>query len=572
MLDMIRGWDRRRMASVVLVLAIAGSGCSRNTPEASSESESAELKSTTTDGRMSPWLNNLGKFGRKITTTSAEAQRFFNQGLTLYYGFNHHEAVRSFKEAARLDPQCAMAYWGEALSLGPNINDAFPDEEREKQAYAALQKARELKSQSSEVEQALIEALTPRYTATHPKDRKPLNAAYAKAMTRVYGQFRDDPEVATLYAEAVMDTMPWSYWTKDGRPQPGTKELVAALESVLAKYPDHPGAHHLYIHAVEASPDPDRAVPSADKLGGLVPAAGHLVHMPSHIYIRVGRYEDAVTANQRAILADEDYLTQCRAQGIYPVGYYPHNIHFLSFALSATGRAREAIESARKAAEKTSHVGCGMQGLGFVHLLQAYPLLALVRFGQWDEIMKEASKPADSPFVKAMQHFARGLAYNGKGELDKAERELAALRAALANKELAQMTVNDQNTLLQLTQVANELLAGEVAAKRGDFKRAIAHLKQGVAFEDKLIYSEPPDWPQPLRQSLGAVLLEAGRAAEAEKVYREDLTRHRDNGWSLFGLKKALEAQGKADEVVAIQEKFGKAWGKSDVTLTASRL
>jgi tetratricopeptide (TPR) repeat protein len=560
------------MASVVLVLAIAGSGCSRNTPEASSESESAELKSTTTDGRMSPWLNNLGKFGRKITTTSAEAQRFFNQGLTLYYGFNHHEAVRSFKEAARLDPQCAMAYWGEALSLGPNINDAFPDEEREKQAYAALQKARELKSQSSEVEQALIEALTPRYTATHPKDRKPLNAAYAKAMTRVYGQFRDDPEVATLYAEAVMDTMPWSYWTKDGRPQPGTKELVAALESVLAKYPDHPGAHHLYIHAVEASPDPDRAVPSADKLGGLVPAAGHLVHMPSHIYIRVGRYEDAVTANQRAILADEDYLTQCRAQGIYPVGYYPHNIHFLSFALSATGRAREAIESARKAAEKTSHVGCGMQGLGFVHLLQAYPLLALVRFGQWDEIMKEASKPADSPFVKAMQHFARGLAYNGKGELDKAERELAALRAALANKELAQMTVNDQNTLLQLTQVANELLAGEVAAKRGDFKRAIAHLKQGVAFEDKLIYSEPPDWPQPLRQSLGAVLLEAGRAAEAEKVYREDLTRHRDNGWSLFGLKKALEAQGKADEVVAIQEKFGKAWGKSDVTLTASRL
>jgi tetratricopeptide (TPR) repeat protein len=572
MLDMTRSKKRWRLASVVLAFAIGGVGCNRSTPEASKETGPAELKSTTSDGRVSPWLRNLGEFERKITTSSPEAQRFFNQGLTLYYGFNHHEAVRSFQEAARLDPTCAMAYWGEALSLGPNINDAFPDEEREKQAYAALQKARELKSQSSGVEQALIEALTPRYTATHREDRKPLNAAYAKAMTGVYRRFPDDPDVATLYAEAVMDTMPWSYWTKDGRPQPGTKELVAALESVLAKHPDHPGAHHLYIHAVEASPDPDRAVPSADKLGGLVPAAGHLVHMPSHIYIRVGRYEDAVTANQRAIVADEDYITQCRAQGIYPVGYYPHNIHFLSFALSATGRAREAIESARKAAEKTSHVGCGLQGLGFVHLLQAYPLLALVRFGQWDEIMTEASKPTDSPFVKAMQHFARGMAYNAKGELDRTDADLAALKAALADKQLAEMTVNDQNTLLQLTQVATELLAGEVAAKRGDFRRAIAHLKQSVAFEDKLIYSEPPDWPQPVRQSLGAVLLEAGRAAEAEKVYREDLKHHRDNGWSLFGLMKCLEVQGKTDEVAAIKERFQKAWGRSDVTLTASRL
>jgi tetratricopeptide (TPR) repeat protein len=572
MLEIIRGLDQCRAVAAILVLVISGAACSRNTPEGTKESGPAELRSTTADGRVSPWLKNLGKFERKITTSSPEAQRFFNQGLTLYYGFNHQEAVRSFQEAARLDPQCAMAYWGEALSLGPNINDAFPDEEREQQAYAAMQKARKLKTQSNETEQALIEALTPRYTATHPKDRKPLNVAYAKAMTGVYRRFPDDPDVATLYAEAVMDTMPWSYWTRDGRPQPGTKELVAALESVLEKHPDHPGAHHLYIHAVEASPDPDRAVPSADKLGGLVPAAGHLVHMPSHIYIRVGRYEDAVTANQRAILADEDYITQCRAQGIYPVGYYPHNIHFLSFALSATGRAREAIESARKAAEKTSHVGCGMQGLGFVHLLQAYPLFALVRFGQWDEIVKEASKPVDSPFVKAMQHFARGLAYNAKGDLDKAEADLAALKAALADGELAKLTVNDQNTLLQLSQVATELLAGEVAAKRGDFKRAVAHLRRGVAFEDRLIYSEPPDWPQPVRQSLGAVLLEGGHAAEAEKVYREDLKRHRDNGWSLFGLMKSLEAQGKTDEAAAIKEKFHKAWGKSDVTLTASRL
>ncbi len=565
-------FDRPHAAAFALMTVMVYGGCSQKAPDSTKKATTPDLKSTTADGRMSPWLKNLGNFERKITTSSAEAQHFFNQGLTLHYGFNHEEAIRSFKEAARLDPKCAMAYWGEALSLGPNINDSFPDEDREKQAYAAVQKARELKTGSSETEQALIEALAPRYSQGKPKDRKPLNLAYAKAMTAVYRRFTNDPDVATLYAEAVMDTMPWAYWKKDGRPQAGTKELVAALESVMKRYPDHPGANHLYIHAVEASPDPDRAVPSADKLGSLVPAAGHLVHMPSHIYIRVGRYDDAAEANRRAIVADEDYITQCRAQGIYQVAYYPHNIHFLSGVLSMIGREKEAIEAARKVTSKGSHAGCGMQGLGFVHLLRAYTLLTLVRFGKWDDVMKEAAAPTDSPFVKAMQHFARGMALNGKDELEQAEVELANLKSAMADKELAKLSVNDQNTLVHLSQIAAELLAGEIAAKRGNFKRAVAHLRRGVALEDKLTYSEPPDWPIPVRHSLGAVLLEVGRAAEAEKVYREDLTRHRNNGWSLFGLAKSLKVQGKREEAAKVMEQFQKSWANSEVSLSASRL
>ena len=556
----------------LLAFCLTATGCGSGSRDSAKESEPGGLKSATREGRLSPWLKNLGKFEREITTSSPEAQRYFNQGLTLYYGFNHQEAVRSFQEAQRLNPKCAMAYWGEAVSLGPNVNDSFPDADREKQAYAAMQKAIEMKSTNSPTEQALMEAVARRYAETEQVDRKKLNAAYAKTMTSVYRRFPSDPDVATLYAESVMDTMAWAYWKKDGTPQPGTKELVAALESVMAKHPDHPGANHLYIHAVEASPDPDRAVASADRLGGLVPAAGHLVHMPSHIYIRVGRYEDAVTANQRAILADEDYITQCRVQGIYPVAYYPHNIHFLATALSMTGQAREAVEAARKAASKMPHGNCGVQGLGFVHLLRAYPLFALVRFGRWDEIMKEAEAPADSPFVKAMHHFARGLAYNAKGEMDKAETELAALKAAVADKELAMLTVNDQNSLALLSRIAAELLAGELAAKRSDFKRAITHLKRGVALEDGLIYSEPPDWPLPVRHSLGAVLLEAGRPAEAEKVYREDLKRHRNNGWALFGLARSLEAQGEMEEAAKTMEQFNKVWGKAEVKLMASRL
>jgi tetratricopeptide (TPR) repeat protein len=564
-----RGFRNALAAGVACALWLIATGCSRSTD---SGGPSDELGHTTRDGRLSPWLNNLGNFKRAVTTSSPEAQKFFDQGLTLYYGFNHAEAERSFKEVARLDPNCAMAYWGQAISLGPNINDPWPDPDREKNAHAAIQKALETKAGASPLDQALIDALATRYAEGEQVDREALNRAYAKAMAGLYSKFPDDPDVGALFAEAVMDTMPWDYWTKDGKPRPGMEKALAALEKVIKDVPGHPGAHHFYIHAVEASKDPDRGVPSADKLGGLVPGAGHLVHMPSHIYIRVGRYQDAVESNLRAIAADEDYITQCRAQGIYPAAYYPHNIHMLWAALAMAGRRDEAMEAARKVASKVDDHALHTEGFAFGRLLRTIPLMSMARFGQWDDVLREPAPSDEYPFIKAMWHYARGLAYLRKESPAEAEAELEALRAIAAKPDLGKMKIFDQNALSALVEIATSILAGELAAQRGDRKTAIAELRKGVRLEDNLIYAEPPDWYLPVRHSLGAVLLEAGRAAEAEKVYREDLERHRNNGWSLFGLAKALEAQGKNDEAADIRAQFEKAWGRSDVKLMASRL
>ncbi|HUU12122.1 MAG TPA: hypothetical protein VM182_00255 [Terriglobia bacterium] len=562
----------RKSFSLIVICAFAAlltwPGCSGAPPETGME---GEFKSTTTTGRTAPWLKNLGNFHRTVSTNSPDAQHFFDQGLTLCYAFNHQESARSFKEAARVDPKCAMAYWGQALALGPNINDLKPDAEREQEAYEAIQKALTLKSGASEVEQALIDALATRFSEGKGKDRKELNQAYAKAMAKVYEEFPDDPDVGVLYAASIMNTMPWEYWSKDGQPRPGTKRLVAVLESVKERFPEHPGAHHYYIHAVEASTNPDLAVASADKLGGLVPAAGHLVHMPSHIYIRVGRYADATEANRRAIAADEDYLTQCRAQGIYPVAYYPHNLHFMWTTLSMEGRSEEAIRAARQVASKVSNEMLHEEGYALGHVLRALPMFALVQFGKWDEILKEPAPPADSAFLQGVSYYVRGLAFIAKGDLKSASGEQEKLELVALDPGLEEMKIFDLNSLGRLLKIANEILAGELAAKRGDFKTAVAHLKSGVKMEDELIYSEPPDWPHPVRHSLGAVLLEAGRPAEAEKVYREDLVRHRDNGWSLFGLAKSLEAQGKTAEAEKVHARFNQVWSRADVTLVASR-
>ncbi len=526
---------------------------------------------TTYDGRLSPLLENLGNLHRPVTTSEPIAQRFFDQGLTLTYAFNHAEAVRSFKEAARIDPNCAMAYWGQALAMGPNINDPAPNVEREREAYAAVRKAMELRRNASEVEQALIEALAARFSNQDGKDRRERNAAYAAAMAAVYRQFPNDPDVGTLYADAVMNTRPWDYWTRDGQPKPGTAELVAALEKVIQAHPDHPGAHHFYIHAVEASPDPDRAIPSADRLGGLVPAAGHLVHMPAHIYIRVGRYADATEANIRAIAADEDYLSQCRSQGIYPAAYYPHNIHFLTATLAMEGRSREMLEAARKVAGRHQDEALHEEGFGFPHLLRSIPALALVRFGRWDEILKLPPPGEHSRYAQAMWRFARGMAFQAKGRLSEARRELASLEQAAQDPALDELKIWDLNSLGSLARIAARVLAGEIAAREKRFHAAIRHLREAVELEDSLLYSEPPDWPNPVRHNLGAVLLEAGRADEAERVYREDLTRHRNNGWALLGLAQSLEAQGKQREAAAARRQFQVAWSRADIQLPASR-
>ncbi len=525
---------------------------------------------TTRDGRVSPMLRNLGRFHHSISTREAMAQQYFDQGLMLVYAFNHAEAVRSFKEAARVDPQSAMAYWGQALALAPNINDSAIGPDREQQGYTAMQEALKRKSGANEQEEALIDALAVRFAATKDPDRKVLNQNYADAMKGVYAKFASDPDVASLYADAVMNTMPWDYWRK-GVAKPGVPEARAALEQTIAHYPDHAGANHLYIHLLEASDDVDKAVPSADRLGALAPSAGHLVHMPAHIYIRVGRYRDAIDANVRAVAADEDYISQCKAQGIYPAAYYPHNIHFLNAALAMEGRSKEAIESARKSASKHNHEMMKVPEMaGFQYALKALPLMNLVRFGHWDEILTEPEPPADEPFSRAIRHFARGFAQSAKGNPAEAKAELEAMMKDGAEPSLKNIKMGE-NPLASQIAIGVGMLDGDIAQKAGKFEVAIKAFERAIDAEDSLFYSEPPDWMIPPRQYLAAALLAAQKPADAEKVYREDLKRHRNNGWSLFGLEKALRAQGKAPAADREKARFEEAWARADVQLTASR-
>jgi len=558
----MRGKSRNVVLLLLAALGIAG--CQRHTGH-------TELGDKTRTGRLAPELKNLGTYQREVTAGPADAKRFFNQGLVLVYGFNHAEALRSFQEGARLDPACGMMYWGQALALAPNINDPAIGADREKQGQEAIGKALERRGGLSAVEVGLIEALSARFGKEANPERAQLNKAYAEAMGKLYARFPDDPDVGALFADAVMNTMPWDYWAKDGKPRAGTLEALAAIEKAIQVSPEHPGAHHLYIHAVEASPDPDRAVPSAEKLGGLVPAAGHLVHMPSHIFMRVGRYGDATEANHKAIAADEDYITQCRAQGIYPAAYYPHNIHFLFAALSMEGRSREAMEAARKVAGKHDHAALAEPGFGFAHLLRTMPYFALLRFGRWDEVLAEADPGAESNFVRAIWHYARGSALAAKGKPDDAQGELRELARLAKLPELAELKIFELNSLERLASIGEALLEGEVAAARKDAARAVKALRRAVEIEDNLLYSEPPDWPLPPRHVLGAVLLEFKRFKEAEACFREDLQRHRDNGWALKGLELSLQGQGRAGEAEEVAARFQRAWARADVAIRESR-
>lgn len=544
--------------AVLAACAIVAVSCSRPAPESAGGKP------------LAPRLKNLGDLHFAITTRSPDAQAFFNQGLTLVYGFNHAEALRSFKETARLDPGCAMAWWGQALALAPNINDSAIGPDREQQGQTAIAEALKRRGAASEREQALIDALAARFTAAEP-DRARLNRAYADAMKSAYARFPNEPDFATLYADAVMNVSPWDYW-KDNQPKPGIAEARAALEKAIGESPGHPGAHHIYIHLIEASDDVDRAIPSAEKLGSLVPAAGHLVHMPSHVFIRVGRYDDASAANEKAVLADEDYIAQCRAQGMYPAAYYPHNIHFLNATLVFSGRSKEAIDAAGKVASRHEDHSLHEPGFGFAHLLRTIPEMTFIRFGKWNEIVARPRAAAGSPYVQAMDHFARGFALANLGRLPDAANELKALKAAAANPELAKLSVFDVNTLDKLAAIGLAMLEGEIALRKRQFPTAIAAYRRAVELEDALRYSEPPDWMLPPRQFLGAAQLAAGQYAGAEATFRADLKRHRNNGWSLAGLTQALEKQAKAGEASAARAQFEKAWARADVSITTSRL
>ena len=522
-------------------------------------------QSTSPTGAIAPRLQKLGNHVFPVSTKNQQAQLFMNQGLGLSYAFNHAEAGRAYREAARLDPNLAMAYWGEALALGPNIN-APMDPTNEPKALEVIQKAVALKAKASPREQALIDALTYRYSG-HAEDRKARDAAYADAMRKVHLQFPDDQDISMLYVESVMDLRPWGYWTRDGTPYERTAEIVGLTEQVIARNPLHPAALHLYIHLMEAY-QAEKAEAAADRLQTLMPAAGHMVHMPAHIYQRVGRYADAARSNELAIAADEDYISQCRAQGLYPMAYYPHNLHFLWFAATAEGRSKLAIEAGRKAASQVSD-----ETLKAVPLLAGFrvvPYFALTRFGKWDEMLREPEPPATSAYLTGMWRYARGTAFLGKGQVDSADQEFAKLDALMADKSL-DSPLFSPNTGRQVLSIAREVLAGGIAAAKKNYDPAIAHLERAVRLEDALVYTEPSEFHYPPRHALGAVLLEANRPAEAETVYWEDLKRNRDNGWSLFGLMQALKAQGKNEDAALVEARFKKAWAKADVTLTSSR-
>lgn len=523
--------------------------------------------------RPAPLFDNLGNHHHPISPKNPLAQRYFNQGLILSYGFNHAEAERSFREAARLAPNCAMCYWGIAFVLGPNIN-APMDDAAVPEAFAAVQKALELAPKASKTEQAYIQALAKRYAPKPVEDRTPLDQAYANAMRELSQRYPDDLDAVTLFAEALMDLSPWNYWTKDGQPTTYTNEIVTTLESVMKRNPEHPGANHYYIHAVEASQAPEKALPSAQRLETLVPGAGHLVHMPAHIYWRVGRYHDAARINEHAIRADEVHLVggtrDQNAHSFYALAYYPHNIHFLFAAAQMEGRSELALAAARKLVAKIPDQA--YRDIPALEDFKPMPLFALVRFGKWQEILQEPQPASQLQYATGIWHWARGLAYVREGQLDQAiaqYEQLSKIAQTDAMKELTLASFPKASTLLN---IAANVLAGELAGAHGQTNQAIAKLKEAVRIQDSLSYIEPPSWYYSVRQNLGHALLVAGRAKDAEVVYREDLRQYPHNGWSLFGLAQSLRVQGKTKEAQAVQERFVEAWKYADVKLTASRL
>jgi tetratricopeptide (TPR) repeat protein len=528
---------------------------------------SAGQQSATTGGEGgTPLFDNLGKLHHPISTDSPKAQQYFDQGLRLVFAFNHEEAINSFEEAARLDPKAAMAYWGIALALGPNINRPM-DRESEKRAYDAVQKARAQAPHVSSKEQAYIEALSVRYSTAPDSKREALDAAYAGAMGKVWAGDPKDADAGTLYAEALMDLQPWDYWTSKGRPKGRATEIVATLERALQLNPDHPGACHYYIHAVEASPKPERALACAKRLPQLVPGAGHLVHMPGHIYLRLGMYKEAVERNVHASSVDHDYLAHRKLTGMYPMAYYPHNVHFLWSALTMEGRSREAMKAAHDLRELVP-LEAARQEPALEEFTSSLPF-ALVRFGKWDDVLALPKPPTELTYTTAIWRYARGMAFAATKRFDEAQQEHQAL-AQLAGS-IPQDRTMGVTRVVDLARIAERVLAGEIAARRGQYEQAIELLEAAAKLEDALRYYEPPLWHIPVRHSLGAVLLQAGRPAEAEKAYRIDLMQHPHNGWALFGLKQSLRAQQKMQDVKAADQEFQKAWARADLQLNASR-
>lgn len=506
----------------------------------------------------------LGAYHHPITTKSPEAQKYFDQGLTLLYGFNHDEAARYFRRAAELDPEAAMPYWGLALSIGPNYNDTEVGEERAKATYDAVQKALERAPKASAREQDYIRALAKRYpTAEATADWKQFHLDYSDAMREVAKTYPDDLDAATMFAESLMMLRPWQLWTLDGEPAPGTPELVATLESVLKRNPDHPGANHFYIHAVEASPNLERAIPSATRLMTLVPGAGHLVHMPGHIFLQTGDYELAAKTNVDAAAADKSFVERTGATGIYPLMYWTHNIHFIAYARAQQGRYDEAKQAAQEMVENTGDADSEMQMLEGFHL---YPLMIDLRFHRWDDILNAPAPKAERKLQHAFWQYARAMALAGKGQVSEAaaeQKQFEALHKAIPAE--SQYLINNKSS--DVLALAAATLDAQLAWARGDKEKSIQEWRRAVELESTIQYDEPPAWFYPVRQSLAAALLRNGQAREAESVFREALeTRPRD-GRLLFGLWQSLVAQKRDSEAALVEQQLNAAWKDATVKL-----
>jgi len=525
----------------------------------------AATAATRPDTHRIPLFENLGTLHHAITTSSNQAQQYFDQGLRFIYAFNHEEAIHSFEEAARLDPSAAMAYWGIALALGPNINAAM-DKSHERRAWESVQKARQYRTHISVAEQAYIDAISMRYSdKSHA--RSTLDKAYAGAMRSLWQKFPDDPDAGVLFAEALMDLRPWDLWTAEGRPKPGTEEIVLTLEAVLAHVPDHPGACHYYIHTVEASLTPERALDCARRLPALMPGAGHLVHMPAHIFIRLGHYHEAAQRNEEATQVDRDYLAGRNLQGDYADSYYSHNLHFLWASLVMEGRRDEALNIARQLTGTIDEAEARKDKAKEFYL--PTPLWSMIRFGQWDELLHELPPAQTLRLHQGIWRLGRGLALASSGRLPGAEGEHVVLMGL--TKRLGRDRTPEERTQRTVLKIAERLLAGEIASRRKQYDEAIKLMTEAVTLEDGLPYTEPPFWPIPIRHYLGALLLTAGRPAEAEKVYRADLVKNPQNGWAYLGLLQSLRAQRKNNVVKTVEPQFREAWAHAEVALTASR-
>ena len=557
----------RRLAPVAGLLGLVACGGELSDQPATNQADTLAQRAG------APLFEGMGDYHMPITTADPDAQRYFDQGMVLAFGFNHAESIRSFRAAQTLDPQCAMCFWGEALATGPNINvtnngKAVMAPAERVSARAAIDVALALIDGITPKEQDWIRALDARYDGQSDTSRDPLDRAWADALAVMAERYPDDTTVASVYAEALMNTMPWDYWGPDGEAKPDTQAVIASLEAVMAADPDHPLALHLYIHALEASSNAAKAEAAADRLADLVPGSGHLVHMPSHIYFRVGRYQDSAMANIRAAEVDEAYIAQCNAQGFYPALYYPHNIHFLWASATMQGQSALSLDSARRVVANVRVEQ--VEQFPTIQFFRTVPMLSLVRFARWEEILVEPEPYEPFAFARAIWHYGRGVAHAALGDAEAALTELAAIEAL--EPEVDEIFMGNVYPARDLLEIAKSLLRGEMAYRTGDAANAVLAFEEAVALQDALPYTEPPFWYYPTRQSLGAALLASDRLAEAQAVFEADLEQYPMNGWSMFGLAEALRRQGEDTQAKQVTARFETVWQFADVELSTSIL